>query len=77
MIKQDIIHSDDYWYHLSRIQYIYIYIYTHFLIKKVLTESIKGTIFQKDSTIVKISKDFVSPLYGSFALSAHLFRCIM
>lgn len=54
-----------------------IYIYTHFLIKKVLTESIKGTIFQKDSTIVKISKDFVSPLYDSFALSAHLLRCIM
>ena len=54
-----------------------IYIYIYFLIKKMLTESIKGTIFQKDSTIVKISKDFVSPLYGSFALSAHLFRCIM
>ena len=52
-------------------------IYIYFLIKKMLTESIKGTIFQKDSTIVKISKDFVSPLYGSFALSAHLFRCIM
>ena len=52
-------------------------IYIYFLIKKMLTESTKGTIFQKDSTIVKISKDFVSPLYGSFALSAHLFRCIM
>ena len=52
-------------------------IYIYFLIKKMLTESIKGAIFQKDSTIVKISKDFVSPLYGSFALSAHLFRCIM